>query len=220
MAPRRKAGGSETEVGSSISARSQVYLLLAHTFVFPTEEFYQDVVQGRWQAQFAQILPQLPFKLAPADSTRVAVPSDEFQAEYNRLFEVGRLGGPPCPLYGGHYERDRQRVMEELIRFYDFFGLTVTPGQLPDYVSVEMEFMHYLSFKEAEALQQDRPHDSYRRAQKDFLDRHLGKWLPVLRGKLADFQPLPFFDELVTLTDEFVRRDRRYLKTILAPSPI
>ena len=219
MAPCQKARDSETGVDSSISARSQVYQLLARTFAFPSEDFHQDVAQGRWQEQVLQILPQLPFEPPPVGNSRVVIPPDEFQAEYNRLFEVGTLGGPPCPLYGGHYERDRLRVMEELIRFYNYFGLSLMQGQLPDHISVELEFMHYLAFKEAEALQHNRPQDSYQRAQRDFLDRHPGKWLPLLRQKLANLQPLPFFDQLVTLADEFVRRDRQYLKSILNPSP-
>jgi len=218
LAPRQKARDSETRVDSPISARSQVYQLLARTFAFPSEDFYQDVAQGRWQEQVAQTLPQLPFELTSVDSSRVIIPPDEFQAEYNRLFEVGTLGGPPCSLYGGHYERDRLRVMEELIRFYDYFGLSLTQGQLPDHISVQLEFMHYLTFKEAESLQRNRSQDSYQRAQTDFLERHPGKWLPLLRQKLANFQPLPVFDQLVTMADEFVRRDRQYLKSILNPS--
>ena len=220
MAPCQKARESETGVDSSISARSQVYQLLARTFAFPTEELHQDVVQGRWQVQVTQILSQLPFQLPPVDTSRASVSADELQTEYNRLFEVGTLGGPPCPLYGGHYEQDRLRVMEELIRFYNYFGLSLMQGQLPDHISVELEFMHYLTFKEAEALQHNRPSDSYQRAQRDFLDRHPGKWLPLLRQKVANLQPLPFFHQLVTLADEFVGRDRQYLKSILGSHPL
>ncbi|MDP2948441.1 MAG: molecular chaperone TorD family protein [Chloroflexota bacterium] len=200
-------------------ARSQVYRLLARSFAFPDEALYEDVTKGRWQEQVSQVLPQFPFELAAGGGAAVAFPFAEFQAEYNRLFEVGTMGGPPCPLFGGHHERDRMRVMEELIRFYNYFGLSMAAGQLPDHITVELEFMHYLTFKEAEARQQNREQDSYQRAQKDFLDRHLGKWVPVLRQKLFNFDPPPFFAELVTFTDEFVGRDRQYLKSILNPSP-
>lgn len=149
----------------------------------------------------------------------VSVSHGDFQVEYNRLFEVGSMGGPPCPLFGGHWERDRMRVMEELLRFYNYFGLSLTRGQLPDHITVEMEFMHFLTFKEVEALQENRQQNSYQRAQRDFLDRHLGKWVPALQQRLAKLEPLPFFDELVILTDEFLRRERQYLKSILDPLP-
>jgi DMSO reductase family type II enzyme chaperone len=199
-------------------ARSQAYLFLGRTFAFPTEAFFNDVTDGRWQEQATGFLPQLPFAVPPLGNGALAVSRDDFQAEYNRLFEVGSMGGPPCPLFGGFYDRDRMRVMEELIRFYNYFGLGLAQGQLPDHITVELEFMHYLTYKEAEP-QQDGGQESYQRAQKDFLDRHLGKWVPVLHQKLAKCQPLPFFDGLVAWTDDFLGRDRQYLKSVLSPSP-
>ena len=213
-------------VESPAVARSQVYQLLARSFAYPDQALWEDVTQGRWQEQVSQVLPQLPFELTVGGAA-VAFPFaplragsfDEFQAEYNRLFEVGAMGGPPCPLFGGHHERHRLRVMEELIRFYNYFGLSMAAGQLPDHITVELEFMHYLTFKEAAARRQDREQDSYQRAQKDFLDRHLGKWVPVLRHKLFNIDPAPFFAQLVAFTDELVGRDRQYLKSILNPSP-
>jgi len=111
------------------------------------------------------------------------------------------------------------RVMEELIRFYNYFGLRLSRGQLPDHITVELEFMHYLTYKEAEACQNGGDQESYQRAQKDFLDRHLGKWVPALHQKLAKCQPLPFFADLVAWTEDFLGRERQYLKSILDPSP-
>jgi DMSO reductase family type II enzyme chaperone len=146
------------------------------------------------------------------------VSPDDFQAEYNRLFEVGTMGGPPCPLFGGLYDRDRMRVMEELVRFYNYFGLGLAQRQLPDHITVELEFMHYLTYKEAEAHQNGADQGSYQRAEKDFVERHLGKWVPVLHQKLAGCQPLPFFADLVAWTEDFLGRDRQYLKSILNPS--
>ena len=102
--------------------------------------------------------------------------------------------------------------MEELIRFYNFFGLRLAEGQLPDHITVELEFMQYLASMEAESLANQGDHESYRRAQSDFLERHLARWLPVLREKLQRQEPLPFFAELVALAEEFVRSDRDCLK--------
>ena len=201
------------------AARSQAYLFLGRTFAFPSQAFYDDVTGGRWQEQAAGLLPQLPFPVPPLGGDPPTVSLDDFQTEYNRLFEVGTMGGPPCPLFGGLYDRDRMRVMEELIRFYNYFGLGLAQGQLPDHITVELEFMHYLTHKEAEAHQNGGDQESFRRAQKDFLDRHLGKWVPVLHQKLAECQPLPFFGGLVAWTEDFLGRERQYLKSILNPSP-
>jgi DMSO reductase family type II enzyme chaperone len=200
-------------------ARSQVYLFLGRTFAFPSQALYDDVIGGRWQEKAAGLLSQLPFAVAPFVGGPPTVPLDDFQAEYNRLFEVGTMAGPPCPLFGGLYDRDRMRVMEELIRFYNFFGLGLNQGQLPDHITVELEFMHYLTYKEAEAGQNGGDQESFQRAQRDFLDRHLGKWVPLLRQKLIECQPLPFFGGLVAWTEDFLGRERQYLKAILNPSP-
>jgi len=212
---------AQPEVGPAgpTAARSQTYLFLARTFAFPSQAFYDDVTGGRWQEQAAGLLPQLPFPVPPLGGGPPTVSLDDFQTEYNRLFEVGTMSGPPCPLFGGLYERDRMRVMEELIRFYNYFGLGLTQGQLPDHVTVELEFTHYLTYKEAQAGQMGGDVGSYQRAEKDFLDRHLGKWVPVLHQKLANCQPLPFFGGLVAWTEDFLGRERHYLKSLLIPSP-
>jgi DMSO reductase family type II enzyme chaperone len=217
--PSDKAAQAEVGPAGPTVARSQTYLFLARTFAFPSQAFHKDITDGRWQEQAAGFLPQLPFPVPPLGGGSPTVSPDDFQAEYNRLFEVGTMGGPPCPLFGGLYERDRMRVMEELIRFYNYFGLGLTQGQLPDHITVELEFMHYLTYKEAEAGQKDGDLGSYQRAEKDFLDRHPGKWVPVLHQKLAKSQPLPFFGGLVAWTEDFLGRERQYLKSILNPSP-
>ncbi len=127
------------------------------------------------------------------------------------MFEVGGRGGAPCPLYGGHYARDRLRTMEELVRFYNFFGLRLSPGLMPDHLTVELEFMHYLTFKEAEARAAGGDVESYLRAQKDFLDRHLVSWLPQLAAKLRQQRPAPFYRALGGLAARFVECERRYV---------
>ena len=217
--PSDKAAQPEVGPAGPTVARSQAYLFLGRTFAFPSQAFYDDVTGGRWQEQAAGFLPRLPFPVPPLGGDPPTVSLDDFQTEYNRLFEVGTMGGPPCPLFGGLYDRDRMRVMEELIRFYNYFGLGLAQGQLPDHITVELEFIHYLTYKEAEAHQNSGDQESFQRAQKDFLDRHLGKWVPVLHQKLAKCQPLPFFGGLVAWTEDFLGRERQYLKSILNPSP-
>jgi len=143
---------------------------------------------------------------------RFSVPEDfdTFQSEYIRLFEVGRRGGAPCPLYGGHYSSDRLRTLESLIRFYNFFGLQTHEGLMPDHVSVELEFMQYLAEKEADATDQ-RQRASLRRAQSDFLDTHLNAWWPQLVERVRRQRTMPFYRSLAELTLRFLKADRKYL---------
>lgn len=214
-------GTDETSQRNRASARSALYRLLAHSFNFPTLEFYRSVESGEFFATVRGILHALPH-LESAQSTEgklsgVTADFDEFCAEYVRLFDVGTSRGrPPCPLYGGEYPvRPRLDVMEELVRFYGFFDLALSQQdrELPDHLSVELEFLHYLAFRESDALERSADASPYQRAQADFIERHVGQWLPVLRSKLETQAPLPFFAGLVGLTTDVLRADLDYLRS-------
>jgi DMSO reductase family type II enzyme chaperone len=203
------------------SARSALYRLLAHSFNFPTLDFYKLVEGGEFYGTVRGILNVLPhLKVAHSYENklrRVTADFDQFCAEYVRLFDVGSgRGKPPCPLYGGEYPlRPRLDVMEELVRFYGFFDLALSQQdrELPDHLSVELEFLHYLSFRESDAFERGADPSPYQRAQADFIERQVGQWLPVMRGKLEAQAPLPFFSGLVGLTTDVLRADLNCLRS-------
>lgn len=205
-------------------ARSALYQLLGHSFNFPTLDFYKVVESGEFFATIRSILNVIPYLesgLSLEDKlSGVTVDFEEFCAEYVRLFDVGSgRGRPPCPLYGGEYPlRPRLDVMEELVRFYGFFDLTLSQQdrELPDHLSVELEFLHYLAFRESDSLKRCADPSSYQRAQADFIERHPGQWLPIMRGKLETQTPLPFFAGLVSLTTDLLRADLGYLRSTLS----
>ena len=91
--------------------------------------------------------------------------------------------------------------MEECVRFYNHFGLTLSEAQreLPDHLLTQLDFLHFLCFREAQALQQDGDPAPFRRAQRDFIARHPGAWLPKLNAKLAEQGAAPFFAALLGL---------------------
>lgn len=213
--------------GSDAATRSALYRLLADSFSFPSPGLYEWLREREYFETLRAMLTALPY--AP-DAPSVAALEDklggitahfeELCADYIRLFDVGSgRGRPPCTLYGGEYAgRARLDVMEELVRFYGFFDLALSEQdrELPDHLSVELEFLHYLTFREDRALEAGADPSSYRRAQADFIERHPGQWLPVLRGKLETQTPLPFFDGLVAITAEMLRADLGYLRSVLA----
>ena len=82
-----------------------------------------------------------------------------------------------CSLHEAAYASEGQEVLfEELTRFYEYFGLERDrAADLPDHLTVELEFMHFLSFLEAGNTADDNAMVSLRRAQRDFLNRHLQK---------------------------------------------
>ncbi len=205
-----------SEAAATVS-RSGLYVLLARALAFPQPEFHQDTVSGRLHDQIAEALGGLPYRLAMGASRDWQPTSDyeAFQSEFIRLFEVGPRGHALCPLYSGHYASDRLRTMEELVRFYNYFGLRITPGLMPDHVTVELEFMHYLAHQEAQARQSGGDRKSYLRAQRDFLERHLNGWWPSAVAATQRQRPQRFYRSLMALVLRFLTAESGHLASAL-----
>lgn len=201
--------------GEHVAAqRSRLYQFLAAAFAFPDEELFGAVRDGTFATAVAHLCEALPYDLTGAATLGLGAVGEsyaEFEAEYIRLFDVG-AAGPPCPLYGGVYIGDRMKVMEDATRFYNFFSLRVSPAlrELPDHITTELEFLHYLTFREAEGRQHGHDPSSLLRAQRDFLARHLCKWVPRLQARLAKQTTLPFFPALIRFAAAFFELDQGY----------
>jgi DMSO reductase family type II enzyme chaperone len=104
-------------------------------------------------------------------------------------------------------------TLEELVRFYNYFGLSRAeePNDLPDHLSTQLEFMHYLSHCEAILCRDGDDPADYQRAQRDFLIHHPGQWVLKLKNKLADNAAHDYFLELGQLLNAFLRHDMQHL---------
>ena len=193
-------------------ARSYVYRLLADAFSYPTVAFAESLASGDWARRLSSLAPHLPFDLSAAAPSFAGATPDALQQGYVSIFEVG-TGRPYCPLYEGSHRSGRMKLMEELVRFYEHFGLKTQPGDHPDHLCAELEFMHYMAFKEAAARAHADPVPDLRRAQRDFLDRHLCRWLPRVHSRLQGATGLPpFYLLAAALAEGFCRRDLAWLK--------
>jgi len=202
----RLRSGEEVAAG----ARSSLYGMLAATMSFPTAGLAAALRDGEWAAAADEIVSRLPFDLE-IGALGVSISPEDLEQEYIRLFEVG-AGGPFCPLYEGSHRPGRMKIMEELVRFYEHFGLQHAPGDQPDHLCAELEFMHYLCFKEA-AVTSRMETGGLRLAQRDFLSRHLCAWLPRVEKRLEGAKPAPvLYGSLVALTLGACRRDLAWLK--------
>ncbi len=111
-------------------------------------------------------------------------------ADYNDAFDPS-VAEEACSLReGAHMEDDQSALFEELVRFYEFFGLARGEGaEMPDHLSVELEFMQFMTHLESQVT--DRPDDvaSIRRAQRDFITRHLSRLMRALRTRFHSTSP-------------------------------
>jgi DMSO reductase family type II enzyme chaperone len=208
------------------AARSRLYQLLAAAFAIPDRDFHRAAQSGLFAEEVRRNAASLPYPVTEGFATNEDLQQgnssqEELQSEYVGLFDVG-MPRPPCPLFAGEYQKARRQVMEELVRFYNHFGVRLSDRtrEMPDHIATELEFMHFLTFREVTALHFRQPRESYLRAQRDFLQRHLCAWLPLLRERLERLQPptgrptWAFYAALVRFTEAFTSCDRAYLETL------
>jgi len=130
---------------------------------------------------------------------------DKLKYEYSSLFEVGS-DGPPCPIREDLQTGQRAGTREDLVRFYNFFNYKLEDefAWAPDHLSVELEFMHFLCYREAS---DEKNALSYQLAQVDFTARHLVRWVPELTSNVANTSPDSIYHRVMGLIEKFLAAD-------------
>jgi len=210
-------------VDEGTEARSELYGLLADALDFPSRDFHLRVEAGVLRDEVEALLSSLPYEVAAAEALAGLAAAEDyisFQGEYIRLFDVGTVR-PPCPLYDGEWGGARKSAMEDVLRFYRFFGLKMDGAthELPDHVTIEFEFMKVLAFLEGTAVARGADPVAIFRAERDFLERHPGRWWPLLCRKLPGLEPTPFYASIAALVNAVIRADLAYVKSAIANAP-
>lgn len=167
-------------------ARAIVYDFLAQTFAYPTDERFKDLQElaslvmtnGGW-------LPVVRLAALVRESTLERVRDDY-------LLTMSLNSSPDCPLYETAYfgtdPIQQTQRMADVAGFYRAFGVDSSGSDArPDDLWVELEFMSYLCRKEAYALEHSGPPRvaQMRKAQRMFLENHLGSWAAVVGRKVT-----------------------------------
>lgn len=192
------------------------YRLLASLFLYPDKErlaSLQDVAMAlmedsAWRESsshdlFEDLLDQL-VEIEPSQRKNLV-------DEYNRLFFV-KPKAPPYESY--HLDREGQLrglITSELEGEYRQAGLKISPelNELPDHLSVELEFMAFLCEKECQASRaNDKPNTAKFHLQKrEFLIRHLAQWFPKFFRCVKEASPGRFYHIVILTTFVFLRQE-------------
>lgn len=212
--------------------RSAVYGMLSLAFKYPTPGAFEGYRNGDYPAALWERISALPHLEGLVDTTaalKIKIPRDlegigfqDFEVGYTRNFDVG-APAPPCPPYEGIYRKgvERTALMIEVSEFYKCFGLSMNDEEdkreLPDHLCAELEFLHFLTFKEAQAMEERTPEmlRGYVLAQKDFIERHILSWLPSFCKKLESSTKLPFFSDMARIALSFASAEARRVRARL-----
>lgn len=181
----------------SLAARARAYHLFALVFDHPIAELFEMIATTAFQTALGDAEDAL--SLRRSNIPRLAGDFQQFESDYISMFELGMQGVPACSLHArDHVDGpdcgpdaqdggDRNSLYHDLLRFYHYFGLRLTDDQmerrLPDHLCCQLEMLSYLCFLQDRATDPDNA-QSCACAQRDFLARHPGIWLPRFAGAL------------------------------------
>ncbi|MBI5552443.1 MAG: molecular chaperone TorD family protein [Desulfobacterales bacterium] len=216
----------------ALSSRIDMYAIMADIFRYPDALSRVYVRNGEFKNNFLRIAENLPYPFAMNDNEirdltyPETLKEEDVEIEFIRLFEAGP-GNPACPLVEGvlmNKEEGRKSIFKDLILFYNHFGLSYAEGSSedrPDHLIYELEFLHYLTFLELTALQKDRDASPFRRAQRDFLQRHPLKWTGVIVERMMEIEAglkenvnkdvIAFYRNVIVLMDRLLNCDFNYI---------
>jgi TorA maturation chaperone TorD len=195
----------DQEALEEVRGRSATYYILSKCFGRPDKNTNQ---LGDALGQIMRAVGLEPdFKELPADGL-------ETELEYNRLFVgPGRL---PCPPYESVWRKDRPEYeigllmgpsTRDVIKRFGEAGFVVnsTFKDIPDHISVELEFMHLLCEKVLESHGEET--DLWRSRYDEFLKMHLLPWIPLFTKSVEEKSRSPFYKSAARLLREFVTRE-------------
>ena len=207
--------------------RGDLYALLGLAYYRePTRAFIEGLVEHdpfsrppflSADEQMARGLRHLSASLEPFRGGVSDRGLERLQGDHCQLF-VGS-GMPKAPPWESFYRTEEGLMVSshtlEVRAFYERFGLvSERRKQEPeDHIGLELEFMACLCDRHGECLRKGDVRETAvtAKAQRDFLDGHLLRWVPRFCAALDRFAWTDFFRGMGRLTEGFLAWDRRFL---------
>ena len=201
-------------------ATSHMYRLLSLCFLYPSEEMQQALRDGSLASQMRTISRALPYAskiekevekfIFTLTDDISKVPPSFFRTEYDTLF--GQSEELPCPPYETSYNTEQvfstPRKLADIAGFYRAFGLSTsgTWHDRVDHVAAELEFMHFLTFKEAHAIASGKQSEAQLTmdASLKFLKEHVLEWIGSFAENLRKVSKMPYYMSLGELSRKFI----------------
>ncbi len=118
-----------------------------------------------------------------------------------------------CPPYEMYYSGSQiwqqTQDLSDISGFYKAYGIEIeenTTTSRWDHVGVELEFLHFLTYKLAYAIENhsEEERESCMSAKKKFLYAHLGRWIKAFSTTVVKKTPEDFYRQAATLASIFV----------------
>ena len=193
-------------------ARSAIYKYLSLAIDYPVGETAESLSSGMFFTETAARLEQLPteyqtlageLSLLQKELSGFAKLED-LQVTYTSHFDLA-VNKQSFSLYESTTIMPAVKAektatfLADLESLYGRQGITLSDRDMPDHLSTELEFMHFLCSQKKVEL------------QADFLEKHLVNWIPQLAQSFLKQEMVPFYARLIMLIGHYVESDQKYL---------
>jgi TorA maturation chaperone TorD len=146
---------------------------------------------------------------------------EPLKVDFSRLF-VGPYKLLAAP-YGSVYLDGERKILGDstldVKRRYREAGLGTAKNfkDAPDHITAELEFMHYLIFKEIEAIANSDTETAvgFIQKQKSFLEDHLMAWVPEFANNIIEYAEESFYLNLAKATERFLEENYQFVCSAL-----
>ena len=202
------------KLGESSLARSALYKFLSYSYRYPDVEnqrCLQDLFKGI-EIALHEFPPLKKLYLVLYDSFKDNE-QDQMEDEYIVLFGHSAQGNcPPFEIEYGESREDIQKPhdLSDIAAFYSAAGLKYSERSRDrvDFVSTELEFMHFLYLKKAYAEEKCEKEliKMCDDMQSKFLQDHLARWIPAFTRRIMQYAKKEngFYGTLASLTLEVI----------------
>jgi TorA maturation chaperone TorD len=192
---------------------------LSQALIYPDDDVVAamvetDLPQAREAAAFLPV--DLDPELAAFGDQMADISLSELKSLHGHVFShVVSADCPPCEAFYTAKEIFQETSeLADIAGFFKAFGLTLAEGERVDHISVELEFMHFLTYKEAYAQTHHDPARARfcRETQRKFLRDHLGRWGTHFARLLDQKADGGYYSGLASLLAKFVSSEVAFLR--------
>lgn len=203
-------------------ARSRIYSYLAACFRYPDAESLRGIAGDKERTTFtyacAQLAEEEGYRFLRRYSGGLpagrSIDLEKLEDAYQEVF--GHTISKHCPPYETEYGNmhlfQQSDVLADLGGFYNAFGVAPREGQERlDHVSIQLEFLYLVTFKEARAIEEGKMEEAKicREAQAAFLEDHIGRWISVFAKRLERKNSEGIYGDAARLLDNFIEAEKK-----------
>jgi len=186
---------------SMFSTKSGIYLELARLMDYPLEKTGLLLAQNGGLNQLRALNdPVISEQLAGLTSSLKPTDREALQIEYTRLFVYRPVCAPHETAYRGDLKS--HQLIQKLAACYQKAGLHCSETLSPDHISVELEFMQYLFYRQGNCAGSEAT--LWQEQTSAFMQDHLHRWVPDFCARLQEEAQRPF-KHLAAVIDAVVK---------------